>query len=154
MGAAAGLVEEKRNKELLLAKERQIRVEEAEAAETERLAVEVKQRMNENKKTLQRSVIIEKRAYEEQIEKSVAIDKKNAVEKIKAEVLRKKSMANEIRKQHEITKQVQVQHNLYADSINRESVANATKKYPHRLTGTYVRSAEDFVDTRPSIGGH
>ena len=43
---------------------------------------------------------------------------------------------------------------LTAHSINRESVATATKKYPHRLTGTYVRSAEDFVDTRPSIGGH
>ena len=47
LGAAAGLVEEKRNKELLLAKERQIRVEEAETAETERLAGEVKQRMSE-----------------------------------------------------------------------------------------------------------
>ena len=47
LGAAAGLVEEKRNKELLLAKERQIRVEEAETAETERLAGEVKHRMSE-----------------------------------------------------------------------------------------------------------
>ena len=154
LGAAAGLVEEKRNKELLLAKERQIRVEEAEAAEAARLAAEVKQRMVADKKSIQRTVALEKRAYDEQIEKSVAIDKRNAVGKIKAEVLRKKSMANEIRKQHEITKQVQIEHNLYADSINRESIANATRKYPHRLSGTYAESTENVRDTRPTVGGH
>ena len=128
LGAAAGLVEETRERELLKGKERiqstaqQIAKDEAILRE-KTLAGDRANRLHLAKQT--------KTAKEsEAMEKNIAAieEKKRAVKKLREEVLVKRNMMLEGRQQHEVTHNKIVDHNLYAANISLESVGMARTK--------------------------
>ena len=123
LGAAAGLVEEKRNREVELARRRQERLEQEEAKEKAILDKHVQVQYAKNKKVVETTIRSQKAAEVEEKERELAEEKRLAVIKAKKALQDKKQMAATIREQHEITKNVTILHNPYAYNITQESLA-------------------------------
>ena len=125
LGAAAGLVEETREEELLKAKERIISVTQHAAKEEAQLLEHTLEQAKVNRLKLAKA---EKIAHEKVMlekERLALQEKKRAVRRLREEVLAKRSMALIGQEQHHITKEKTIVHNPYAHTINTESVEKA-----------------------------
>lgn len=132
LGAASGAVEENREKELLMAKERQIATQQRRASYDARKALEAQKIDRENKHILKKSLDSERQARDREREDTVKEESRDAVRKIKAEVLRKKMLAASSRHQHTVTAKVKEDFNPYAAAITAEGLAKS-KAYAKKL---------------------
>lgn len=139
LGAAAGLVEETREAELLKAKERIISVTQQSAKEEAQLLEHTLEQAKANRfaNAKREKVAHEKLLLEK--ERLALEEKKRAVQRLREEVLARRSMALIGREQHEKTKVATIVHNPYAHTISTESVENARLKASRNSTATMRR---------------
>lgn len=122
LGAAMGQVEEMRDHQLQLARERQAaQLQKEEQARVQGvIASQATDRQNKNaiEKAERRAKLMAV------IERDTMVDfeKKVSIEKIKDRIVAKKSMFLEGQKQHDVTRTVIAEHNPYAASISNESL--------------------------------
>lgn len=123
MGAAAGLVEETRHGEILMAREREMVNQQNLAKEESKLEQESKYSDLINKNVFKKQEQAMKLAIAQEKEKNVIMEKRILVEKIKADVVYKKSIVREIRAEHGLQKTKAIEYNPYAEKINQESIS-------------------------------
>jgi hypothetical protein len=119
------IVEEKRNEEILMAKERAIRKTQQEVHHESLLDVLVVEKNKKNKLKIQTEERLEKMKQDEIRTKIVQQEKRIGIEKIKQSLLDKKATVKDIRHQHEVTKQFIEEYNPYAARITQESLTKA-----------------------------
>lgn len=146
LGAAMGQVEETRERELQLARERQ-------AAQLARDYLAQSQGLQQslssdraNTNTLQKIQKRSKHAEAAERELLAQSEKRVSIDKIKARIVEKKSMFLTGQRQHETTHTVLVEHNPYAASISMES---QTKARSQRLL---LGSSSSQSHTRAPLG--
>ena len=122
LGAASGAVEENRERQLLMAKERQIKQQQSRAKYEATKNEEALHIDRKNKDLYRRAAAAEKVAVAKEKDVLFAEEARDAVDKIKAEVLRKKGLAATSRAQHEVTAKVKADFNPYAMEITREGL--------------------------------
>mmetsp|Transcript_2179 Transcript_2179/g.3419 ORF Transcript_2179/g.3419 Transcript_2179/m.3419 type:complete len:787 (+) Transcript_2179:73-2433(+) len=122
LGAAMGQVEEARDAQLELARQRQARNLEAEAKRRadgiQAAAISDRQ----NKLVLQKQVRRSKAAEVTERDLLVEHEKRVSLEKIKSRVVERKAMFQVGQKQHEKTRTVRIDTNPYANAISEESL--------------------------------
>ena len=142
LGAAMGQVEEMREQQLQLARERQAAALEREA----RLKAELTQQSlssdRQNKTTTQKVERRTKLAQAAERDLQVGFEKKVAIEKMKARIVEKKTMFLAGQQQHEATKSVLVEHNPYAETISQDSLTRARST---RLLGASSQTRRGLV---------
>eukprot|EP01039_Chlorochromonas_danica_P002730 gene2730-2981_t len=133
LGAAQGQVAIMRERQLQMAKERQLRQMEAEANVLSQLDQEIRGKEKTNTVVFHRQERRLKSIEEEEKEKSLRFEKLARTERLKEDVLYKKQMFSEGQAQHVATKQVVHETNRYATAItsiiHTEALA-ASKKFP------------------------
>lgn len=128
LGAAADLIEETREKDLLKGKEK-IQSTSQRNAKEEAILREKTLASEKANRTNQAKQIKSAKETAANVSKQTAIEeKKRAVEKLRDEVLMKRSMNLEGKEQHAATHSRLAEHNPYAANISLESVAAAQKK--------------------------
>lgn len=127
LGAAAGLVEETRNTEILMAKERKIRNAQRIVQENAALDLAVTIKDKASKLLVQKQEAAQRQEIELEREKNVAMDRRMRIETIKAEITHKKAVAKQVYAQNLVTKQVLKNHNPYAENISQESIRKARR---------------------------
>lgn len=147
LGAAMGQVEETRERELQLARERQ-------AAQLARDYLTQSQGLLQslasdraNTNALQKIQKRSKHAEAAERELLAVSEKRVSIDKIKARIVEKKSMFLTGQRQHEVTHTTLVEHNPYAASISLES---QTKARSQRLL---LGSSSSQSHTRAPLGG-
>ena len=140
LGAAAGLVEETRNEEILKAKERAIRKSQLEVHEASLLDVLVVEKNKKNKKLIETEKRFEQMKVDEMRTKIVQQEKRICVEKIKSELLDKKATVRSVRQDHVATKQFMDEYNPYAARITTESLTKA------RMARTNTNTMKNSID--------
>ena len=128
LGAAAGIIEETREKDLLLSKERIQSITQKKTKEE----VLLKEKATDGDKLNRLSLLKKNKTSKETLEYNKNLElieeKKRIVIKLREEVLRKRNMMLDGREQHEIINKKSAENNLYAHNISLNSVANAKKK--------------------------
>jgi hypothetical protein len=145
LGAAMGQVEEVREQQLQLARDRQ-------AAALERSAKEHYEGVQKSQASdrLNKTVIEKatRKAQQQTIAEKDALvlaEKKVSIEKIKARIVEKKSMFLTGQEQHQRTKTALVEHNPYAETMSQESLAKARSQ---RLTAAGASSLAQSTQKR------
>lgn len=130
LGAAQGQVAIMRERQLQMAKDRQLRQMEAEASVLAQLDQETRGKEKTNTVVFHRQERRLKSIEEEEKEKSLRFEKLARTEKLKEDVLYKKQMFSEGQAQHAVTKQVVHETNRYATAITSiiHTEAMASKK--------------------------
>lgn len=133
LGAAAGLVQETLERELLAARERQISERQSRnKQEAERIEAAGK-KDRANFWSLRRAQQAEAEAVQREKDQVGEEDARDAVLKIKAEVMRKKALAATSRFQHEVTAKVKAEFNPYAMAITAEGL-DKSRRHRARMT--------------------
>ena len=128
LGAAKGVVEEMKAKQLLQGQEREIQERQHSVLE-----VAVKQNLAKERDVKNRAAVKKK---EEQIKRKEEqakadeerIDRRECIEKIKAEIFRKKQMVKKGHKQHDVTHTVVEKSNFYAAKVTDDAKLRRTLK--------------------------
>jgi hypothetical protein len=128
LGAAADLLEEKREKDLLKGLERIQSASQRNAKEEAALREKSMAGDRLNRASLAKQTQSAKDAAASESSLAAIEEKKRAVKKLRDEVLLKRSMVLEGKEQHNATHARLVEHNPYAATISLESVALAQKK--------------------------
>ena len=136
LGAAAGLVQETLERELLMAKERQIADKQSRTKNEAVRLEEAAKKDRDNFWNLRKAQKAAQVAEAKERDEVVLEDSKDAVRKIKAEVMRKKALANTSRAQHEVTAKVKADFNPYAMAITAEGLE---KSRMHRAKADSAR---------------
>ena len=144
MGAGASQAEEKRFSELTAAKERKLQSMQVETKKSVAQYMEVKKKESRNKNVVMKQAIEEKTAAEKEALKELIRDKRLAVERMKATVVLKKEMATAGREQFARTKQVRIDHNPYAETIN-QNIHIDTLNLRSKAASTGVSSSSRVV---------
>ena len=151
LGAAAGIIEETREKDLLLSKERI----QDKTQKKEREEAMLKIKAAEGDKLNRQSLLKKNRTSKEimEHEKSLELieEKKRIVIKLREEVLRKRNSMLEGREKHEIINKKTAENNLYAANISLESVANGKKKANKDINGNNSEKNVSRVNSSSSI---
>ena len=136
LGAAMGLVEETREMQQQLAREREIKIQQHVGKEAAVLLEESSFKDRANRLTVVRQYKVEKSVADAEREALVTEGKRDAVSKIKAEVLRKKNLAKVSRHQHEVTRLALEVFNPYAAAISQESLEKVRAARTQRLVSS------------------
>lgn len=147
LGAAADLIEETREKDLLKGKEK-IQSTSQRTAKEEAILREKTQASDKANRLNQAKQIKSAKQIAANISNQTALDeRKRAVEKLREEVLMKRSMNLEGKEQHAATRTRLAELNPYAVNISLESVATV-----HNKAGTIRLGSAG--NTARSVGGH
>lgn len=137
MGVAMGQVEQMRERELQMARERQAREQEKEAKL--RTASKVATSLSDRKNKSHIEAVTQKSRLADIAERDLAVEmeKKLAIEKFKTSVVEKKVLFREGQQQHGATKTVLIEHNPYAHRISEESLTKVRtmQKMARSLSG-------------------
>lgn len=125
LGAAMSQVEEMRERQLQMAKDRQAAALEREERIRMEGTVQAQTFDRLNKTIVEKSEKRSRFALNAERDLLVAAEKKVSIEKIKARIVEKKNMFLEGQEQHTLTKTKVVESNPYAEAISRESLAKA-----------------------------
>jgi hypothetical protein len=131
LGAAAGIVEETREEQLLLGQERILKTQQSREKHAAVLREEARVGDISNRVTQKKREKHSKDALDLELERAVVEEKRRAVEKMKEMVVYKKAQARTGRAQHEVTRQVLTEKNPYAASISMESISKARTMKTH-----------------------
>jgi len=137
LGVAMGQVEQMRERELQMARERQVREQEKEAKL--KTASKVATSLSDRKNKIHIETVTQKSRLAEIAERDLAVEmeKKLAIEKFKSSVVEKKELFREGQQQHDATKTASIEHNPYAHRISEESLTKVRtmQKMSRSLSG-------------------
>jgi len=122
LGLALGRVEETRAEQMLLGSERKVTQIQNAIKSISIKNEEVKETEKVNRKIIQTKEKKEKRNILLEQDMNALRERRIAIEKMKEEYQLKKEMVRKGHQQHDKTKDVVKNHNLYADRINHESI--------------------------------
>jgi hypothetical protein len=140
MGANAGQKEEFNQKQLLMARERNVREIQTRNKAEAILLEECKDKGYKNRNKVIKETRTSKAALMAEKEALVRVERREATRKIKEEVMDKKAMAATSRMQAERTQKVRHEFNPYAESMRGESV-ELGRTYAQKQQ--YLRSLDD-----------
>jgi len=125
MGVAMGRVDEQRAEQILLGQERQARTRQFRIKDEALKAEESISNDKANRKDVKRREVIARNILETKKDEEDLFERRAAVEKLKLEYQQKKAMVKKGHSQHDVTKNVVTENNLYASRINSESLAKS-----------------------------
>ena len=128
LGAAKGIVDETKAKQLLQGQERELQVRQ-QSAKVEAIKInKAKEKDIQNRLAIKKQETMMKRKEEQLKSDEELVDRREAIEKIKAEIFRKKQMVRKGHKQHEKTHDVIEKSNLYAAKVTEDAYTRRTRK--------------------------
>jgi hypothetical protein len=126
LGAAKGIVDETKARQLLEGQEREIQIKQHAAKEDAIKMSKAKERDTQNRVAIKKHEGGLKRKEEQIKTDEELIDRREAIEKIKAEIFRKKQMVKKGHRQHEVTADVLEKSNLYAAKVTEDALTRRT----------------------------
>lgn len=133
LGVAAEQVALNREREVILAQERQFKKFVLQTEDTQELAKLVVEKEKFNKSILYRNTILEKEIKAKESEKEIQFEKKQLVKKLKEDIIYKKQMFAEGQQQHEQTKLVVMRTNPYSMNISNQLRGKASVAFRNKL---------------------
>jgi hypothetical protein len=122
LGVAMGRVDETRAEQLLVGQERETKAKQFRIKEESLKKEAAMQNDRDNREVFARSVVKIKSQHEAKADELFIQEKRLAVEKLKKQYVEKKQKVRVGHEQHENTRTVVVEHNLYASRINQDSL--------------------------------
>jgi hypothetical protein len=127
LGAAKGMVDETKARQLLEGQEREIKLRQSSAKEVAVAEQVAKEHDRANRKDMQKRALVAKLREEHAKSDEALVDRREAIEKMKEEIFRKKQLVKKGHAQHEKTHEVVEKHNLYASRITKDAQLRRTR---------------------------
>lgn len=128
LGAAKGIVDETKAKQLLQGQERELQARQQSVRVDAIKMNHAKEKDSKNRILIKKQESLVKRKEEQVKSDEELVDRREAIEKIKAEIFRKKQMVKKGHAQHEKTHDVVEKSNLYAAKVTEDAYTRRTKK--------------------------